>query len=101
MKTRPSDREQSALPLDHSFRLCSLFLSCQNYEHIYPGPNKYLKSPVEMPDVVSGLVNGLEGSESGKEDILADEPRAIPTKGFLVGENFNVNLAIPVDDVMT
>ncbi len=54
-----------------------------------------------MPDVVSGLVNGLERSKSGKEEILADEPRAIPTKGFLVGEDFNVNLAIPVDDVMT
>ena len=62
---------------------------------------KYLKPPVEMPDVVSGLMDGLEGSESGKEEIFADEPGAVPTKAFLVGEDFDVDLAVPVDDVVT
>ncbi len=54
-----------------------------------------------MPDVVSGLMNRLKGSESGKEEILANKPRAVPTKAFLVGKDFDIDLAVSVDDVMT
>ena len=61
----------------------------------------YLKSPVQMPDVQSGLVHRLKGRESRKEDVLADKPRAVPTKVGIVGQGFDIDLSVSVDDVVT
>ena len=54
-----------------------------------------------MPDVESRLVDRLEGGESLEEEILPDEPGAVPAEVGVVGHRLHEDLAVPVDQVVT
>jgi hypothetical protein len=45
-----------------------------------------------MSNVISRLVDRLEGGESGKEEVLPDEPGAVPAKGGVVHQRFDEEL---------
>ena len=53
-----------------------------------------------MTDVESRLVDRLEGGESLEEEVLPDEPGAVPAEVGVVGHRLHEDLAVPVDQVV-